>query len=29
VRPGAVVAPQEIAMDSVSADQAANKLAQR
>ncbi len=29
VRPGAVVAPQEIAMDSVSADQTANKLAQR
>jgi membrane fusion protein, multidrug efflux system len=29
VRPGAVVAPQEIAMDSVSADQAANKVAQR
>jgi membrane fusion protein, multidrug efflux system len=29
VRPGAVVAPQEIAMDSVSADQTANKVAQR
>jgi multidrug efflux system membrane fusion protein len=29
VRPGAVVAPQEIAMESVSADQTANKLAQR
>src|SRR5258707_499723 len=29
VRPGAVIAPQEIAMDSVSADQTANKLAQR
>ena len=29
VRPGAVVAPEEIAMDSVSADQAPNKVAQR
>jgi multidrug efflux system membrane fusion protein len=29
VRPGAVVAPQEIAMDSVSADQTTNKVAER